>query len=168
MFHRQPCRHRGGKCWQAAPHGCNCAYFLRSRWHSRCIRFLFSHQQIWEQLQLLFDTWYVPHSRNPCQCSNIPPHGRLVFFVFAATSWTFISTLNFKTHKDIQEELAQQGLGDVDLGKGSQNYLVQIGLSIRGFGESIYVGAKLVFTNRHFICMSFTNIVVYIDAMRMI
>ncbi|KJA24867.1 hypothetical protein HYPSUDRAFT_85694 [Hypholoma sublateritium FD-334 SS-4] len=75
-----------------------------------------------------------------------------VFFVFAATSWTFISALNFKTHKDIQEELAQQGLGDVDLGKStSQNYLVQIALGVRGFGESIYVGAKLVFTNRRFI-----------------
>ena len=73
--------------------------------------------------------------------------------------------MNFKTHKDIQEELAQQGLGDVDLGKsGSQNYFVQIALGIRGFGESIYVGAKLVFTNRRFICMFSATTIALIDA----
>ncbi len=55
----------GGKREQAAPHGRDCAYFLRGRWHSRCVRLLFGHQQIWEQLQLFLDAWCVPHPPSP-------------------------------------------------------------------------------------------------------
>jgi hypothetical protein len=43
------------------------------------------------------------------------------------------------------------GLAEVE-GKHSNNYFVQIGLGAVGFAESIWVGSKLVLTNRRFIC----------------
>ncbi|KAF9474513.1 MFS general substrate transporter [Pholiota conissans] len=75
-----------------------------------------------------------------------------IFFAFAGACWLFISTLSFKSAAHIKEELAQQGLGDVDLVKrSSDNYFVQIWHGALSFFESIYVGSKLVFTNRRFI-----------------
>ncbi|KAF8154282.1 major facilitator superfamily domain-containing protein [Crassisporium funariophilum] len=73
-----------------------------------------------------------------------------VFFSLAGILWLIISTLNFKSAQVIQQELEQSGLADVEK-KSSNNYLVQIGHGAMSFFESVYVGAKLVFTNRRFI-----------------
>jgi hypothetical protein len=73
-----------------------------------------------------------------------------VFFAVAGIIWLFISTLNFKSAKAIREELEAAGLAEVE-GKHSNNYFVQIGLGAVGFAESIWVGSKLVLTNRRFI-----------------
>jgi MFS family permease len=74
-----------------------------------------------------------------------------VFFSLAGVIWLFISTLNFKSAKAIEEELEASGLGGVEGSRDSKNYFVQIGLGVVGFGESIYIGSKLVLTNRCFI-----------------
>ncbi|PPQ82284.1 hypothetical protein CVT25_008434 [Psilocybe cyanescens] len=74
-----------------------------------------------------------------------------VFFASAGAIWIFISTLNFKSSKVIQEELEQSGLAEVDKKRSSSNYLVQVGYGAVAFGESIYVGSKIVFLNRRFI-----------------
>jgi len=73
-----------------------------------------------------------------------------VFFSVAGIVWLFISTLNFKSAKAIREEMEAAGLAEVE-GKHSNNYFVQIGLGAVGFAESIWVGSKLVLTNRRFI-----------------
>jgi len=73
-----------------------------------------------------------------------------IFFVAAGCIWVLISTLSFKSDKAIQEELDAAGLGGVE-GRKSHSYLRQIGLGAIRFAESIYVGFKLVFTNRSFI-----------------
>ncbi|KAH8101190.1 major facilitator superfamily domain-containing protein [Cristinia sonorae] len=73
-----------------------------------------------------------------------------VFFTFAGGIWLLISTLNFKSQKAIQEELEQSGLAGVE-GKSSSNYFVQIFHGVLHFGESVWVGAKLVLGNRRFI-----------------
>ncbi|KAH9476842.1 hypothetical protein JR316_0010758 [Psilocybe cubensis] len=75
-----------------------------------------------------------------------------VFFALAGTLWIFVSTLSFKSSEAIQEELEQAGLAEVDNKKArSNNYLVQVGYGAIAFGESIYVGSKIVLTNRRFI-----------------
>jgi len=75
-----------------------------------------------------------------------------VFFALAGIFWIFVSTLNFKNSKVVAQELEQAGLADVDGGKKSGgNYLIQISDAAVGFVQSIYVGSKLVLTNRHFI-----------------
>ncbi|KAJ3514270.1 hypothetical protein NLJ89_g2469 [Agrocybe chaxingu] len=75
-----------------------------------------------------------------------------IFFTAAGALWLIISTLSFKSPKEIQAELEQAGLGEVEgRRRTSNNYFVQIGWGAVGFAESVYVGAKLVFMNRRFI-----------------
>ncbi|KAF9555664.1 MFS general substrate transporter [Agrocybe pediades] len=75
-----------------------------------------------------------------------------VFFALAGTAWLFVSTLSFKDGSAVREELEQAGLAEVDGGrKPSGNYFVQIWEAAVGFVQSIYVGSKLVLTNRRFI-----------------
>lgn len=82
----------------------------------------------------------------------------LIFFLFYKGIWVFISTLNFKSSRMIQEELEQSGLAEVDSKPSSNNYLVQVWHGAVAFTESIYVGSKLVFTNRRFICESLPSL----------
>ncbi len=82
----------------------------------------------------------------------------IVFFVFAGFLWLIISTLNFKSRRQaLVEEMEASGLGDVSARKGKTSYLSDVGYGILGFGESIWVGAKLVLLNRQFVCESFNS-----------
>ncbi|KAF5334910.1 hypothetical protein D9611_010003 [Ephemerocybe angulata] len=75
-----------------------------------------------------------------------------VFFAIAGGIWIFISILNFKSSAGVAEELDAQGLSAVDKSKKpAKNILVSIGRGFVGFGESVWVGAKLIFTNRAFV-----------------
>lgn len=49
------------------------------------------------------------------------------------------------------------GLGDVNTRSGKASYLSEVGYGVLGFGESIWVGAKLVLLNRQFVCKSFDS-----------
>ncbi|KDR78225.1 hypothetical protein GALMADRAFT_138347 [Galerina marginata CBS 339.88] len=74
-----------------------------------------------------------------------------VFFAFAGSIWFFISTLNFKDSKALQDELEQAGLTEVDTKRRSNNYFAQVWYGAIAFGESIWIGSKLVLLNRHFV-----------------
>ncbi|KAJ2921518.1 hypothetical protein H1R20_g15572, partial [Candolleomyces eurysporus] len=75
-----------------------------------------------------------------------------VFFGFAGATWLFISTLSFAREAAVNEEMEAAGLAGVDRSKRpSTNYLVMVGRGFRSFGESVWVGARLIFTNRCFI-----------------
>ncbi|KAF9529928.1 major facilitator superfamily domain-containing protein [Crepidotus variabilis] len=74
-----------------------------------------------------------------------------VFFVAAGCIWFVISSLNFSSTEAIKQELEQQGLANVDKGTKANNYLVQIFHGVVHFGQSVYLGSKLVLTNRRFI-----------------
>ncbi|KAJ3504981.1 hypothetical protein NMY22_g17737 [Coprinellus aureogranulatus] len=75
-----------------------------------------------------------------------------VFFAFAGTIWIFISVLNFRSDAGVDDELEQAGLSNVEKSrKPSSNYLVLVLRGFLNFGESIWVGAKLIFGNRAFI-----------------
>ncbi|KAJ3550704.1 hypothetical protein NMY22_g280 [Coprinellus aureogranulatus] len=72
-----------------------------------------------------------------------------VFFTFAGAIWMFISVLN---HDSADEELEQAGLANVERSKKpASNYFVMVFRGILNFGESIWVGARLIFGNRCFI-----------------
>jgi hypothetical protein len=78
-----------------------------------------------------------------------------IFFAIAGLIWIFISVLNFDYNVGADEELEQAGLSNVERSKQpSTNYLVLVFRGFLNFGESIWVGAKLIFTNRCFICES--------------
>lgn len=73
-----------------------------------------------------------------------------VFFTFAGGIWMFISVLN---HNSADEELEQAGLSNVDRAKKpTSNYFVMVFRGVLNFGESMWVGARLIFGNRCFIC----------------
>lgn len=73
----------------------------------------------------------------------------------AGVIWIFISVLNFKSTAGVDEELEQAGLSNVEKSrKPSSNYAVLVLRGFLNFGESIWVGAKLIFGNRCFICES--------------
>lgn len=75
-----------------------------------------------------------------------------VFFSVAGGVWLFISILNFKDSAGLAEELDAQGLANVDSSKRpTNNFFVNVGRGFLGFGESIWVGGKLILTNRYFI-----------------
>ncbi|TEB33902.1 hypothetical protein FA13DRAFT_1730187 [Coprinellus micaceus] len=75
-----------------------------------------------------------------------------IFFAIAGLIWIFISVLNFDYNIGADEELEQAGLSNVERSKQpSTNYLVLVFRGFLNFGESIWVGAKLIFTNRCFI-----------------
>lgn len=64
----------------------------------------------------------------------------------------FISVLNFNS---ADEELEQAGLSNVERAKKpTSNYFVMVFRGVLNFGESIWVGARLIFGNRCFICES--------------
>lgn len=74
-----------------------------------------------------------------------------VFFTIAGCIWMAVSALNHSSKNT--EPQAEAALSEVDSSpKKSNNYLAQIGRGVINFGESIYLGAKLVFGNRRFIC----------------
>ncbi|KAH6912104.1 hypothetical protein BKA70DRAFT_1422830 [Coprinopsis sp. MPI-PUGE-AT-0042] len=78
-----------------------------------------------------------------------------VFFAFAGATWLFISALGFRSPEVIEAERAEvegQGLEEVEHSRrSSNNYFVQIYHGFLGFGESIWVGGRLIFGNRAFI-----------------
>jgi hypothetical protein len=74
-----------------------------------------------------------------------------VFFALGGGLWLFISTLNFKSRRALQEEMDASGFAEVERSPGKRNYLADIGYGIRAFLEGIWVGGKLVFRNRRFI-----------------
>ncbi|KAJ2919630.1 hypothetical protein MD484_g853, partial [Candolleomyces efflorescens] len=75
-----------------------------------------------------------------------------VFFGFAGATWVFISTLSFAREAAVNEEMEATGLAGVDHSKKpSTNYLVMVWRGFRSFGESVWVGGRLIFTNRCFI-----------------
>jgi len=69
--------------------------------------------------------------------------------------WLVVSSLGFKSADEIRREQQVAGLAEIDMSPKNSNYLTAVIEGAVGFGESIYVGAKLVFTNRRFICMFF-------------
>ncbi|EAU87946.2 hypothetical protein CC1G_01593 [Coprinopsis cinerea okayama7 len=74
-----------------------------------------------------------------------------VFFTFAGAIWLFISTLSFKRQNAIDGELNQTGLSKVSQSNGrSEGYFKQVIRGATGFGESVWIGGKLLFTNRRF------------------
>ncbi|KAG2005573.1 hypothetical protein CC2G_001967 [Coprinopsis cinerea AmutBmut pab1-1] len=74
-----------------------------------------------------------------------------VFFTFAGAIWLFISTLSFKRQNAIDGELNQTGLSKVSQTNGrSEGYFKQVIRGATGFGESVWIGGKLLFTNRRF------------------
>ena len=76
-----------------------------------------------------------------------------VFFAVAGAVWLFISTLNFNNRRALQEEMEQSGFGaELEGHSGKRNYLAEVGNGFLAFLEGIWVGGKLVFTNRRFIC----------------
>ena len=76
-----------------------------------------------------------------------------IFFAIAGLIWIFISVLNFDYNVGADEELEQAGLSNVERSKQpSTNYLILVFRGFLNFAESIWVGAKLIFTNRCFIC----------------
>jgi len=82
----------------------------------------------------------------------------IVFFATAGFLWLIISTLNFKSRRQaLEEEMEASGLGDVSAHTGKASYLSEVGYGILGFGESIWVGAKLVLLNRQFVCKSLNS-----------
>jgi hypothetical protein len=65
----------------------------------------------------------------------------------------FISTLSFSREQAFKQELEAAGLDVVDRSeKSTNNYFVMVGRGFKAFGESVWVGARLIFTNRCFIC----------------
>ncbi|KAJ2915556.1 hypothetical protein MD484_g4859, partial [Candolleomyces efflorescens] len=75
-----------------------------------------------------------------------------VFFTLAGVTWLFISTLSFAREGVLNEEMEAAGLAGVDRSKRpTTNYFIMVGRGFRSFGESVWVGAKLIFTNRCFI-----------------
>ena len=65
----------------------------------------------------------------------------------------FISTLSFARDKVVNEEMEVAGLAGVDRSKRpTTNYFVMVRRGFRSFGESVWVGARLIFTNRCFVC----------------
>jgi hypothetical protein len=78
----------------------------------------------------------------------------LVLFALAGLLWVSISPLGFKSRKAIREELAASGLTNVSP-DDNLSYIAQLGYGILGFGEAIWVGAKLGLLNRRFVCMFF-------------
>jgi len=77
---------------------------------------------------------------------------RKVFFAVAGGLWLFISTLNFKSRRALQEETNASGFAEVERSPGKWNYLADVKYGILAFLEGIWVGGKLVFKNRRFIC----------------
>ncbi|TFK29198.1 hypothetical protein FA15DRAFT_430422 [Coprinopsis marcescibilis] len=75
-----------------------------------------------------------------------------VFFTLAGVIWLFVSTLSFRQDSIIDGELDQNGLAKVGpKGRTSAGYVAQVGRGISSFGESVWVGGKLIFLNRRFI-----------------
>ena len=59
--------------------------------------------------------------------------------------WLFISTLNFKSRRALQEEMEMSGFPEVEGRSGKRNYLAEVGNGFLAFLEGIWVGGKLVF-----------------------
>ncbi|KAJ2913945.1 hypothetical protein MD484_g6459, partial [Candolleomyces efflorescens] len=75
-----------------------------------------------------------------------------IFFAFAGVTWLFISTLSFSHEQELKQEVEAAGLEVVDRSKKStNNYFVMVGRGFKAFGESVWLGARLIFTNRCFI-----------------
>jgi hypothetical protein len=76
-----------------------------------------------------------------------------VFFAFAGAIWMFISTLSFARPGVVNEEMMAAGLAVADDStEPTTNYFVMVGRAFRSFSDSVWIGAKLIFTNRCFIC----------------
>jgi len=71
-----------------------------------------------------------------------------VFFLAAGIIWFFISTLGHGKRAAGEEALAEVDRGEK---RSSTNYLVQVGHGVVHFGQSVYLGAKLVLLSRRFI-----------------
>ncbi|KAJ2913947.1 hypothetical protein MD484_g6478, partial [Candolleomyces efflorescens] len=75
-----------------------------------------------------------------------------VFFAFAGATWMFISTLSFGREGVVNGELQAAGLSIADDSKNpTNNYFIMVGRAFRSFADSVWVGARLIFTNRCFI-----------------
>ncbi|TFK29211.1 hypothetical protein FA15DRAFT_700475 [Coprinopsis marcescibilis] len=75
-----------------------------------------------------------------------------VFFTLAGVIWLLVSTLSFKHKSVVDRELNQHRPVEVDpKERTSTGYLAQVGRGIGSFGESVWVGGKLIFLNRRFI-----------------
>ncbi|RXW13057.1 hypothetical protein EST38_g12795 [Candolleomyces aberdarensis] len=95
-----------------------------------------------------FASWYAIDKWGDNKSFLLTP----VFFVFAGVTWWFISTLSFARERGVSEEVEAAGLAVVDRSqKPTTNYLVTVGRGFRSFGDSVRVGARLIFTNRCFI-----------------
>lgn len=70
-----------------------------------------------------------------------------VFFALSAGIWILISTLN---HPSTQKQ--ETGLSEVERPERKSNYVVSLIQGVRGFAESVWVGAWLVCSSRRFIC----------------
>lgn len=62
-----------------------------------------------------------------------------IFFAFAGLVWAFVGALNFTADTDVPGE------------KKRTNYAYQVWLGLLHFGESVWLGAKLVLTHRRFV-----------------
>jgi len=69
-----------------------------------------------------------------------------IFFSIAGCIWIFISTLSFKKQGQVEE-----GLEEFDRPIKDENYFMQIVHGFLHFGESIWVGTKIVMGHRRFI-----------------
>ncbi|KAH6912348.1 major facilitator superfamily domain-containing protein [Coprinopsis sp. MPI-PUGE-AT-0042] len=75
-----------------------------------------------------------------------------VFFTIAGAIWLSISALGFKSPGVLQAESDTPGLREVDESNApSSNYIVQLYRGFLHFGESVWVGGRLIFGNRAFI-----------------
>lgn len=72
-----------------------------------------------------------------------------IVFVFAAVAWYFVDAdFGVKGSKDVDDEF---GGGLSEENRKSSNYFVSVYHGFIHFGEAVYVGAKIVFSNRKFI-----------------
>ena len=67
-----------------------------------------------------------------------------IFFAIAAIVWWFINTEKYLGNDPEDPDLT-------DLSESKQNYLVSVFKRFLRFGKSVYVGGKIIFTNRKFI-----------------
>ncbi|KAF6750393.1 major facilitator superfamily domain-containing protein [Ephemerocybe angulata] len=74
------------------------------------------------------------------------------FFAIAGGIWICISILNFTSSAGVKDELDAQGLtAVVKSKKPTRNWFIGVMRGLVSFGESVWVGARLIFTNRAFV-----------------
>ena len=77
-----------------------------------------------------------------------------------------ISALHFAPGGAVNAEMEAVGLAGVDRSNDpTTNYFVIVGRGFRSFGESVWVGARLIFTNRCFICEWYPSCIISISVL---